>query len=328
MGPVERTIRCLTTLWTQYTLAAALIVAATVPGCAQNPSDQPTGDRQKQTESADAPDKGTPQSPNEQVAPLTSAQTDSAAGSKTVARTAPAAQPPAKTDRNKATVTVPAASANDELDPELVANATALLKEAAEYVKQQRKPKGLIDTLLDFFSRLAALVGAVLGAVVIYKGLRSTSFWDANKEWIVSVLAAIVIGVLLYFLSGIVVSVVYVLVAALVLTIILAVSGVYLLRTIDELFPDKKYDVLSFFVKPKGSFKQDRLAKKILNNTHQWLDAVLNFQKLLMGNTRLNLWARSYRTATKRRFLCSRRQTRDLVGTRSKTACWFPLTLM
>jgi hypothetical protein len=237
------------------------------------------------------------QQPAQSAAPTQSTGSEQKAGNPPVAKQEPTTVTP---KQESALQTKPAAaqssppatghSVQPEPAPqvELEKELTKLAAKLNETLGAKKEEKKTLDSVVDFLTKLAALVATILGCFVTYKGLRKIPAVRDNSEILLLALGAVVVLVLFYLLSGLVTSVLYVLVAILILLIALVLAAAHLIKFIDEKYPDVRDSLIAYFSESSTEASLKRTTRDNIRRMRDWL-STLAFMLQINGEQEIEL---------------------------------------
>lgn len=216
-----------------------------------------------------------------QATPLESAVIPNKEKSAPAAATASPSASPSPSQPPSPPKTVPL---SQKLEQPLLELTDALTK----FVKKQSEPENVATTILDFLIKLVALIAAIVGCYISYKGIKKIPWFKEHQDILVTILTVILLIVSSYLLSGLVTSVLYVLIAILILLIALLVAGAHLMEFIDAKYPDVRDDIVARFSESSTSKSADKLVRGNVRNIFDWLSNIV-FVQGVNGNTQLKL---------------------------------------
>lgn len=142
--------------------------------------------------------------------------------------------------------------------------------------------------ILDFLTKLATLIATLVGIYVTYKGLMQLSFFEKYKKEISFLISISVILVILYLLSNVLTSILYIIIAILVLLIALVIASAFLIKFIDDSYPEIKENIIEFFSKGSVNTSLRKSSRKNIKLLEEWLINLTMIQKF-HGSTKLQL---------------------------------------
>ena len=212
-------------------------------------------------------------------------KTEQANGSKPSPAMPPTSQ---NVESSKPTIFAPPGQPNDlsNLEKEL----TKLVSSLNGYVTLKSKPtkRDIKTDIMDFLTKLVALIGAILGCFVTYKGLKKVPVINNDKEILATLMGVVALAVIFYFLSGLVTSAVYIIIALIILAIALVLAAAHFLKFIDDKYPDIKDSIIEYFT---ASSMHRNIRKTVRNNVRlmeDWLSNIV-FVQIIGGETELQL---------------------------------------
>jgi len=144
--------------------------------------------------------------------------------------------------------------------------------------KSVEKDKESFD-LLDFLTKLAGLIATLVGLYVTYKGLMQLSFFEKYKKEISFIISISVVLIIFYLLSNVLTSVLYIIIAILVLLISLVIASAFLIKFIDESYPEIKENIIEFFTNKSINYSLQKSSRKNIQLLESWLLNLILAQK-------------------------------------------------
>jgi hypothetical protein len=156
-----------------------------------------------------------------------------------------------------------------------------------KFVESKSQSQRLSKTILDFLSKLVALIATILGCFVSYKAITHVSFFKEHKGIIRTILSVVVFCVLFYLLSGLVTSVLYIVIAIIILLICLVLAAAHVISFIDEKYPEVKEEIIAYFTGKKEKPIR-KVVRENISNMESWLSNLV-FIQMLGGEVKLEL---------------------------------------
>lgn len=179
-------------------------------------------------------------------------------------------------------------SAESVISKQLDDGLVELVKSLSNMVESKKTPGFSWTSVGDFVLKFLGIMASIFGPYVAYLGLTQVPFFEKHKSTIASIATISGIVLCIYIFSSIVTSLLYALVAFIILITALVVACAFIIKFIDDSYPEVKESIIAAFSPSNHQTNLKSLSRKNCQAIGAWLDSFVSSQQLT-GQFKLKL---------------------------------------